>query len=435
MKHFISFFKSRKKILLLSVINAIILLLATYLWDNFPYSFPDGPSTRQWIEGFRSATNTDESYTDSILIINNAYDRELVDITDSDGFPIGNIDITDRRKLLSFLEQAKRANNYKYIILDINFKEGYNTPVDSALFHTIASMERIVIPKHEGQQLADSVLYDKAYYNDYNTTILESGFIKYEYLKNGEYSLPLSIYHELTNNSIDNHGIIYYSGNNFCRKCIQISFPIRAWDYRDINGNNNYYHLGSDLIDNPNVDISQYIKNKYIVIGNITESDIHSTFIGPLPGAIISLNALIALINNEHLIDWSSIILIFIFYIFLSFIIFRQLKIGFRVINIIKPIYYKASDLSKPIIHNKITRLFKPIYSVVAKIFAPICHIVTDLIKFAIPYVGIGILLKSIAIICYFTHNAEFNIFIPTFWLGTINLILTYIRQKQSCKN
>ena len=65
---------------------------------------------------------------------------------EEDGMPVGNMVITDREKLLKLLTIAKAANNYRYIFMDVNFEEGINSPSDSALFQTIKSMDRIVIP-------------------------------------------------------------------------------------------------------------------------------------------------------------------------------------------------------------------------------------------------------------------------------------------------
>ena len=76
MNKYIHFLKNKKKVLLLSVINAIIILVTTYLWDNYPYSFPGGPSTRQWLEGIKSViTFEQDSYSDSVFIVNIDYDR------------------------------------------------------------------------------------------------------------------------------------------------------------------------------------------------------------------------------------------------------------------------------------------------------------------------------------------------------------------------
>lgn len=170
----------------ISLINAILVLSLSYVYENSPYSFAGGPSVGQWIDCIKSASHWNtQKVPDDLFAINVSYDRALVDIEDEYGMPKGNADITDRGKLLRLLQQIKRADNYKYVILDISFEDGYHTESDSALFHTIASMDRIVIPKHYEARPADSILVQKAYYSYYHSDYIESNFVKYELYKNG----------------------------------------------------------------------------------------------------------------------------------------------------------------------------------------------------------------------------------------------------------
>ena len=122
------------------------------------------------------------SVPDSLLFVNVAYDKEFVEATDEYGLPVGQTQITDRQKLLQLLQELKRRNDYKYILMDIFFDEETHTSADSVLFATICSMPRIVIPRHRDGKLANEALYAKAGMADYTTTYKEAGFVKYPYL-------------------------------------------------------------------------------------------------------------------------------------------------------------------------------------------------------------------------------------------------------------
>ena len=91
---------AKRRIILISIANAFVILLLCYLYDNMSISLDSDATTRQWFERARSicGMNTD-SLPDDLLIVNIAYDRQLVDVTDNDGIVKGNTDITDRQKL------------------------------------------------------------------------------------------------------------------------------------------------------------------------------------------------------------------------------------------------------------------------------------------------------------------------------------------------
>jgi hypothetical protein len=123
------------------------------------------------------------------MFINVSYDKQVVDYTYSGGNLTGKIDITNRETLLKFLQVAERINNYKYIFLDIRFEKGINTPVDSALFDQVSRMRDISYSRHSDIINKDDKSRDKSAINDYYSTILSS-FARYEFLQNGEESIP-----------------------------------------------------------------------------------------------------------------------------------------------------------------------------------------------------------------------------------------------------
>ncbi len=56
------------------------------------------------------------------LFVNVAWEKELIDKIDDQGFPLGNQAITNRKKIAGFLKRVNKAPvNHQYLLCDINF--------------------------------------------------------------------------------------------------------------------------------------------------------------------------------------------------------------------------------------------------------------------------------------------------------------------------
>lgn len=322
------FLKRDRWLLTISFVSAVVVFLLSYFTDNSSYSFVGGPSVGQRIEQITQFLgNDDEVTTDDLLFINVAYDRELVSVDDEFGLPKGNIDITDRSKLLSLLEQLNRSG-YKEIVIDISFTNQYHTDVDSSLFALIASMDNIVIAKSEKTLIADEILNGKARYSEYHTHIAESNFVKYAYIKNGEPTLPYQMYLDLYGNEISSFGGFYFFNGRLATKSVVLRHPIKLWN--KFSGDKSsadlgemlYYNLGSDLLD-LGVDIASLAKDKIVVVGDLTENDLHDTYMGKIAGPVININAFCALVNGDIIIPYSEIIFLLLLYSAITFLIIK----------------------------------------------------------------------------------------------------------------
>lgn len=390
-KNILQSIAAKRRIILLSIANAFVILLLCYFYDNMPISFDSDATTRQWFERVKSFCGmSSDSLPDDLLIVNIAYDRQLVDVVDDDGIIKGNTDITDRQKLQQFLTAAREADNYSYIILDVNFNNRYTTECDSALYATIATMPRIVIPKHHDDILADSSLYPMSRYSEYATTIIDEDFAKYDLLPAGVQSLPLSVYNELTGRSITQCGFLYFADGHLSRRCITPRFVVKAWDEYDENGNKIILNLGSDIINLADIiPIADHIDNRIILIGDITERDRHDTYLGTVAGAIININTIYALMNGNHIINWWSIIVLLIFYSVVSGVAIGRLDLMKRL----------------PLIRR----------------------IKSKTIIFLLSFIGFSFILTIFATFSYVLLDAEFNVVIPSLYFSTYNLIANYI--------
>lgn len=313
--------RQQRKLIALSVLTSTVIIIFTYVMGNIGYPLPGETGALKQITDYKRFLGMQiDNVPDSILLINICYDKALVPYQEN-GIPVGKTVITDREKLLQFLTKAKKANNYRYIFLDIFFEEGMNTAYDSALFHAIASMDRIVIPKHDEANLCDSILNPKAANADYATTWQVLTFSRYQYLHNNEASVALRMYQDRFGTDIKRHwgGLWYTDNGRLCQNSSTLLLPVRVTgSLLDDEGQvreRNYIHLSADLLDLDRViPISEQIDDKLIVIGDF-KNDIHTTFLGAQPGSSILLNGYLSLSQGAHLVNWLFMSLLFVIYI------------------------------------------------------------------------------------------------------------------------
>ena len=309
--------------LFFAITLSLFILIFSYLLGNTSFPLPDEIGLFQKINGWNSFWGVQKgNVPDSLLFINVCYDKELADYEEN-GIPVGKYVITDREKLLRLLTQAKAADSYRYIFLDVVFENEINTPVDSALFHTIASMDRIVIPVHDNLELADTILYQKAANADYTIAWEETNFARYQFLHRSGQSVPLKMYADrkhLEGTGIQKHwgGLWYSDEGRLCHNGITLLMNVRMTGrLMDTEGQvreRNFIYLGADLLDIDSIiPIKEQIADKILVIGDF-KNDVHDTYIGPQPGSAICINAYIALMNGDHLINWWCALLLFCVY-------------------------------------------------------------------------------------------------------------------------
>lgn len=268
----------------LSAIISLIFLLITLLCSDIaiPLSsekmlFKNFELLKQYI----SVSNDEQnSMLDSVLLVDTHYAQTLVsEYEDTASF----VPVTDRRLLLRLLQHLNKDSTYKYILLDISLSKDVRQEEDTTLYKLIASMPRISISMPENEDIADSCLHPKTGEVGYLTALWENDFVKYPYLQNGKKSLPLKMYEDLTGQTNIRHDILARSS------------VFLTYDYTEIS----WIHR---LEDDGFIDMiaeDTYAKDKYVLIGDF-EDDIHTTYIGELPGVIINFNAYLALTEGHH---------------------------------------------------------------------------------------------------------------------------------------
>lgn len=378
---------------LLSIANSFLVMILCYFVDNSPYSFTGGPSIGQRIEQIKTLLRLDSDHIpDDVVIINVAYDRQLVDINDEMGLPVGNIDITDRHKLFKFLQQAQESR-YKYIMLDVALRKDYASEYDSALYNQITEMRDIVIAKSDNFDLGSLELLEVAALSDYSIHIAESNFVKYEYIRNGEITMPYKAYLHIKGNKITKHGPFYFFNGRLARKSVILKFPITlrdAFAEGDINGNKSfrpkYLNLGADILDS-SINIAEVINDKIVIIGDVTENDMHDTYLGRIAGPIINLNALYALIEDDLSYSPIELLILFSIYFIVSYFILERLT---------------------------------PIQ------FFPILQRRSNTFRFLISFCGLSTLFIIIGSVSYLIADIEVNILIPSLYFSILSIFVNY---------
>lgn len=318
--------KRNKTALLVSLCNVVILLVLSYVLNNQSLFTGENLNHYAWVEWVKNKVGLVKQLdSHDVLFVNIAYDKQLTERTDEYGMPIGNTSITDRAKLLSFLQMLHSTDNYKYIFLDVRFEKGYDVPeVDSTLFAEIRNMRMIVIANHSDVEIADSSLLEKAAISDYKATITATNFVRYKYTYNGNPSMPLYAYRDLTKRTIKRHGLIYTCDGRLCYNSLFVNFPVENFSEFDDENRKQYYNLGSDLLDNySEEDLATLTQGKYIVIGDMIE-DLHDTYSGLKPGSVITYYAFQALMNRKHFVSYSLLLFLAVLYFLISLSQFRQ---------------------------------------------------------------------------------------------------------------
>ena len=310
--------KENRTALSVSLANMLVLSLLVYILNNQSIFTGENLNHYAWMEIIKKKIGLSNEYEKKdALFVNVAYDKQLIDVNDEYGTYVGNIDITDRTKLLTFIRLLHATNKYKYIFLDVTFEKGYEVPeVDSLLFSEIGSMRDIVVASHSDIEMTpNSMLRKKAAISDFKSTIVATNFMKYKYSYGDRMSMPLYAYHELTGKSIKRCGIFYTSDGHLCYNSLFLKFPVGEFEEFDEEGNKNYYNLGSELLKENN--IAELTKDKYVVIGDMTE-DMHDTYAGSKPGSVITYNAFQTLMKGEHFVKWWLVMMMAVVYFAIS---------------------------------------------------------------------------------------------------------------------
>lgn len=324
-----------------SILSALFIFLLSYFIDSTPYPIGSEVNAEQWMERMgRLLKLRQDNVPDSVCLINVTYDKTLLDYdgrlyadTDSLLHPAGQIAVTDRSKLLRFLTIADSLKSYRYILLDVRFSDDIVTDsVTKKLFDLMRGMDRLVFAMHEDSEVAEEAPIEKGAYGDYHTTFLVTDVVKYPVFKHGRPSIPAKMYEDLADGRFTTWGWFTFFNGRLCRRAICPSLPVRLNSWAIPSETTGwpilqYHNLGENILlqENCEENIARLIDDQIVVIGDFID-DVHDTYIGPQPGAIVNLNSYIALCRGDHFVGWWEMPLQLLLFGFLTWCIIRHVS-------------------------------------------------------------------------------------------------------------
>lgn len=340
--------ESKKKYVKAGLVSAslsLLLLVLTYAYWNLSHTYEFGDNVVVW-----SAKKMDlwfgHNFDDSKVIpVNVAYDKVFVPCVDKrdDRIVLGVKAVTDRKKLLEFFRMLKDRDAYGYIICDIGF-DGYKTEYDEELFATIASMRDVVVATSDVTK-APEILRDKVAVSMYESRKVGDLFMKYDYvMPDGSPSVALKAWEDITGGQFKRKWWGWSSDGRLCMRSIVPDFRFSIYDDiadaggRRVNGS----HIYSSKLDNLGVDVvDPYLEGlisgkrfdgKFIILGDLTEKDFHSTISGNQPGSVVIFNALLALMYGDHIYSfWIYLLLFVCFWMESMFLLRDRFNLDFRL--------------------------------------------------------------------------------------------------------
>lgn len=313
-----------RKIKPLRLVGAMLLalgiLVADYYVGNMSFPIFDsslGLALQAYLHDYRM----DDDLYDKLLTVNTARDKALAAEYDEFGRETGTVAVSDRERLSDFLDIVKDAD-YKYIFIDLRFESNVVTPQDSALYSLIATMPRLVYSHHREQEANPVIGEDKSAYADFRNIIGE-GFSRYEFVQDGKESIALRLFHDMTGRTIVPAGMGTYrdTDGSLCYNMQFVPFPLTAT--RDYASDGRVLHplLGFHILSlNTPDQIREMVKDKLIVIGDF-ENDRHDTYVGSVPGPLLSLYAWNLLNHNGHKVNYLLQLFLFVFFTIILYVI------------------------------------------------------------------------------------------------------------------
>lgn len=287
---------------------SLILTLSCYYYWNARFTFGFGDMAMRASSAFKDLLFEQEKF-DDVIAINVSYDRTLEPYADEYGIPVGVIDITDRSKLLAFMDSLSAWNNYKYIVCDIDMS-GFSTPYDETLFSRMAVM-RDIVASGSDMEAVPQKLKGIVASSDYDQLLSGDGFLKYNYFTSDGYeTMAYRMWKDLDGGSINKHWWGYTSGKRLavCSLIPDLKFITRS-DWSS-DGEKNVYNLGADILSVP--ESFRLFEGKIVLIGDFREYDNHDTIKNEVAGTAIIYNAYLALKNGDHTVKLLVLILLFL---------------------------------------------------------------------------------------------------------------------------
>lgn len=318
---------------------SLFICVIMYFLGNKPYSRLNNIDPFYLIQNYLIQGEND-SIREHIFAVNTHDDKVSVKNN-------GNISserelrISDRQKLLRFLSIADSLQNYSCIFFDIALDEdGVRTEYDDSISALIARMPRIIITKTKDSKgndvplLNSSQIAPKAAYNELFFPFRNSTVSYYQYIQYTEKSVPLVMYEYLYPERplIKQLGPIYWCGVNLCCNSPFLRINESFCTFNRLGEKSKFvpWSLGEllstqDSCRSTGTTIEKMLPNQIIVIGDFDDlSDMYSTYMGSVSGAMLACAALENLVDESHIISWKLIVFEILLYFFIGWMILSR---------------------------------------------------------------------------------------------------------------
>lgn len=293
--------------ILLSLLSGMVILSVTWVYQNYAFSLSveDG-FFKKFLKIKRTVLDAQPPKKAAFVFINTGKDLALVE----DTVEFGNVAVTDRTKLASFLQKLNRLKvQPSYTVLDLQFYYPFTADpsADSILARELPANRKLVIPliKDENDNYKDPLFLANYAYSDYIT--YGSGFNKFRILNHSPVkSLPI-LMHEKIDGAVYQDRLFYA----LCNRQLSLSALWPHYYLSDAEVRKNaqtaiaqYYNLGEILLDMETSPehYEKFFENRILIVGNF-ETDIHSTPIGKMTGPVIIANIYLSLLNGKHIVS------------------------------------------------------------------------------------------------------------------------------------
>ncbi len=303
------------------ILHSFFLTAISIYLLNLPYIYEDELYLVQATSIIKKllARKQDKPDRKRFLFVNVAWEKQLVDKLDEEGFPLGNQAITDREKIAKFLRRInKKPTNHKYLLCDINFIDPSDD--DAELQHEFNQLKNYIVSYTPsiGNDDSNAILNANKAVAGYETYNVDK-FIKFKLIQTDSLkSIPLKMYEDLHQKKMEIGTYFFRIGNKFVLNSFIVDFKI--WSY-DLSENSEYKYDIINLGDFeflPDSALKKLTNNRIIVIGDYDLNDVHETIYGRMSGPLILLNTFLALENEDNVISPFFVLYLFICFFLIS---------------------------------------------------------------------------------------------------------------------
>jgi len=307
--------------LFLAFLNTIILFLLTSWFWSLPWLAGD-EKLLIWATSTIKFVQREIPDSRDYALVNVSDDLRLIDKYDEYGFPVGNQAVTDRVKLTRFFHIINDSPvKPEYILCDIFFENSSND--DSLLNIEMSKLENLVVSSHLGEDksLKRPVIGNIKYgLSDYVIGNIFEGIYKFQlYFQDSIGLTSLLMAQEIDNSKSNKSGPFVKYGNTWTLNYFIMNYRLLQKDIRSQDTGFNPVNLGELLI-LPEEDITHFLENKILIIGDFFNGDMHETIFEVTAGPLILLNAYLSIINRDTYINFLFFLILGITFLVISYI-------------------------------------------------------------------------------------------------------------------